>query len=1243
MSLGRTPVFVSIFSPSLTFGTPKIVSMLKRLLLVTFVATALSAFGQTQPGSLRGKVTSAKSKEELFGVQIQIKQGTTLIAGGVTDFEGNYNINPVPPGKYTVTYSGLGYQTQVFQGIEVPPGRPRVQNVSLKDEQTGLNEVVVTAEAPLIDGTKTSKEIGGEAFANIGIRDLNAGAALTPGVFQTDAGQGINIRGARDNTNVYFIDGVKVRGSISLPQSAIGSVEVITGGLPAQYGDATGGVISTTTRGPSPEYFGSLEYVTSSLFDDYNYNLINATVGGPIIKKDGQAKMGFLFAGEFQFQDDGFPSAVPVYKLKDDVLADLEQTPVRPAVSGVGVLNRSEFVTLDDFETQQARLNAANYELRLNGSVNFRLNSKSVLTAGGRYILGEGTNYNRASSLFNYNNFGEFRDSDWSTFVRFQQSFARTPVPGEEPQDEKEKSLISNAFYTIQLDYTRNNRRDQDSRFEDNFFQYGHVGTFQTSQARLYGFGEDTATGLVGWRHVVWQDTATTFTPSPYNTVLGNYTQTYYDLVESGQIFGSTASRDFIRLGNALVNGDNPASVYNDLWTNIGAQISNYNLTQNSQFRVTASSTFDIKNHSLIVGFEYEQRTDRSYALAARGLWNQMFLLQNDHIRELDFSQPQAVYDEFGVFQDTINYPRLFDAEKPRTFDRNVRTKLGLDPNGLDWLDINSYDPNFFSLDMFSADELINLGGTQYVSYYGYDYTGKLLTNKPSLNDFFTKRDENGNLTREIGAFEPIYISGYIQDQFTFEDLFFRVGLRVDRYDANQSVLKDPYVLFPRRTVGDLGGTPLQDASIPTNIGSDYVVYVDDIANPTSIVGYRDGSNWYDADGNPEANPKRIADASGGIKPYLYQADPEQQVLTAESFVDYTPQINVMPRVSFNFPISDEALFLAHYDVLVQRPDGPLSRLDLLELLQLQVQNNAGTLNNPNLLPQRTTEYELGFQQKLNERSSLTISAFYRELRDMLQTISLNEAYPITYVTYGNQDFGTVKGLTLSYDLRRTNNVAITANYTLQFAAGSGSGPNSGANIARSGQPNLRYILPFDYDSRHQIVVNLDYRYGRGPNYKGPVWWDTKVFENAGINFSVFSFSGTPYSRRVQAYPITSNANSVQLDGQINGSRLPWQFRMDMRINKVWDIAYGKDKAKSFSLEGYLFVQNLFDTRNVLNVYPFTGSAEDDGYLTSAQAQNVIASQVDAQSYTDLYNIRMANPGNYTLPRRLRLGVVFSF
>ena len=90
----------------------------------------------------------------------------------------------------------------------------------------------------------------------------------------------------------------------------------------------------------------------------------------------------------------------------------------------------------------------------------------------------------------------------------------------------------------------------------------------------------------------------------------------------------------------------------------------------------------------------------------------------------------------------------------------------------------------------YSIMEVINL------TYYGYDHTGQKIKGKPSFDDFFNQRDEFGNYTRPIGAFEPIYIAGYIMDKFAFDDLIFNVGVRVDRFDANQQVLKDDFLLY---------------------------------------------------------------------------------------------------------------------------------------------------------------------------------------------------------------------------------------------------------------------------------------------------------------------------------------------------------------------------------------------------------------------------------------------------------------
>jgi len=1211
--------------------------MVKRILTLIMIFAVALSYGQTRPGSIKGTVKDKRTGEVIPFATVIVKDKDVVIATGTTDFDGKYNINPVNAGVYNLTCNFIGYADFNLNGVTVYSGKPKVVNFNMTVESTMIQEVTVTAQEELIETGKTSEIVSSEEIKNLPYRNLSQIVGTTAGVFQQDGSGSFNVRGSRSSTNVIFIDGVKVRGDVNLPRDAILQTEVITGGVPAQYGDVTGGVISTTTKGPAPYYFGSSEILTSSVFDPYHYNLGALTLGGPIIrnKKTGQPIVGFLLASEFQYNRDGSPRSLTTWKVNDDKLAELQANPLVPASSGFGVLNAADFLTQSDLSPQNYRENVARTAVRISGNLKFVTSEKTTLTVGGRYNMNQGRNGSRFNELMNYANNSESFAQDWSTYVRFQQRFGN-------PSDTS-NSLIRNAFYTIQMDFTRNERLTQDARHKDNLFAYGHIGTFKTQYRPLYTLGSDTITDpndpnygkvMDAYTLAVYQSVNVDYTPGENNPILANYTSNFYDFVDQNLIFNRARSLEDIRAGGGLLNGDQPSSVYG-LWGNVGANQASYGKTLNDQFRITASSTFDIKDHSLIVGVEYEQRFDRSYSVGATGLWTLMRLLQNDAIRELDLNRPEASYDNNGVFQDTLNYPRLFDADKPRTFDRNLRETLGLDPNGTDWLDIDSYDPSTFSLDMFSANELLNIGSSQYIGYYGFDYLGNRLTTRPSLTDFFAT-DAQGNSPRLIGAFEPIYMAGYIQDQFTYEDLFFNIGVRVDRFDANQPVLADPYVLYPAYSVGDLGATTLAGYDVPEGISDDAVVYVDDQENPSAIVGYREGTTWYTANGEVEANPKNIADLSGGIKPFLKNPGIEDQKLAVtanESFKDYTPQVTVSPRISFQFPISDEAEFFAHYDIMVQRPDPGVNRMNPITFLQLENGNNGGLLSNPDLKPQRTTDYEIGFRQKLNDNSALKLSAFYREMRDMMQSFSFTEAYPVTYIAFGNLDFGTVKGYTVQYDLRRTGNVRLNANYTLQFADGTGSSSTSGANIARSGQPNLRYILPLSYDSRHQVVMNMDYRYGGGPAYNGPVWFGKRVLENAGLNLVVNANSGTPYTRRVLAYGLTDA--QTPMTGNINGSRLPWSFRVDATANKVWNFNEGPLS----NFEIYVQMLNVLNTQNVLGVYPYTGSPSDDGYLSSPQGQNAIQFQASAQSFADLYNISLANPGLFSLPRRIRLGL----
>ena len=1233
--------------------------MLRKLHLTISISLFAFTVSFAQSGALKVTLKDSKSGETIPFAAIVVEVGGSQVASGQTDLDGEAMIKPLPPGRANVKASLLGYQPLEITNVEIGDNKTAYLIMKMQSSVTEIKEYVKVAYVkPLIDpDTKVGATVTREEYKHMASRNINNVVATTAGVYQRSEGESVSIRGGRnssgqdENSTKTFVDGQRVVGSASVPQNSVEQISVITGGIPAQFGDATAGIVNITTRGPQSKYFGGIEMSSSQLTDAYKYNYLSLSAGGPILSKTDtitgskKAILGFIISGDALNNKDNDPSAIGNWKVKDDVLSELETNPLRKNPdNSTGTLKNSEFITKNDLERIKAKENATLNKITISGKLDFKPTNNFDFILGGSFDKSRQNAYSYSRSLFNPTRFSEQNFQTYRVFGRITQKFGNND---KESKDSKSSSVIRNAFYTLQAGYTRYNTKTQDPKHKDKLFDYGYLGKYTTTISPIYG-SLDTSGNFIqsGLNYGV-----TAFDGSvSANPLETNYTQQYIDVVGiNGQSSGD------ITAGGGLLNGGSPDRVY-ALWSNTGTVTSNKSKFDQSQFRVNADFSADIKNHAIQLGFEYEQRNESFYSVAPVGLWSLMRQLANKHISGLDKTIDIDTVTSFG--QPAINHPRFYSEADQSYFDKNLRKKLGYAENSLDWIDIDNISPDKYSIDLFSADELLN-SGSSLVNYYGYDYKGNKLKNKPAFKDFFTKQDGAGNNTRDIGSFQPIYMAGYIQDKFDFRDLKFQIGVRVDRFDANQKVLKDQYSFFETYKAGDVKEIKGKAISHPANIGNNYVVYVDNITNPTKIVGYRDKDKWYGTDGSEVADPQIFEDAAGGKSVAPYLVDPSLASSNAikgknfdpsKSFVDYTPQINFMPRIAFSFPISDVANFFAHYDVLTQRPPGNL-RMNPLDYFFIE---SSGTIDNPNLKPERTTDYELGFSQVLSEASAITISGFYRELKNMIQVVNINKAYPKTYATYGNIDFGTVKGLSVAYDLRRTHNISLNANYTLQFADGSGSSASSGVNLVSSGLPNLRTSIPLDYDQRHSISLIFDYRFSSGTAYDGPNWFKKQIFANTGANLTMRAGSGAPYSEQsnvsqgdVDLQNTTIGVSqTARLKGSINGSRLPWSYRMDLRVDRQIDVHFGKgddENRKEASLNVYVQVLNLLDTKNVLRVYRYTGSASDDGYLASPIYQDNINAQTNVASYKDLYSVKANNPSNYSVPRRIRIGVELSF
>ncbi|GAB4340178.1 MAG: hypothetical protein Kow0037_25860 [Calditrichia bacterium] len=464
------------------------------------------------------------------------------------------------------------------------------------------------------------------------------------------------------------------------------------------------------------------------------------------------------------------------------------------------------------------------------------------------------------------------------------------------------------------------------------------------------------------------------------------------------------------------------------------------------------------------------------------------------------------------------------------------------------------------------------------VRFYGYDLEGNEVDDGDYLTD--VKRDATG---KPVSGFDkqkpynPIVMSAYIQDKIEFADLILNVGLRYDRIDPNAWQFKE---LEVRK----------------------------------------------DAQGNPIPGSGMF----GGDLTFNKQDVVESEV---HQFIS--------PRLGISFPVSENTVFHAQYGKFYQPPS--LGDLYLSPFYLDAFVNRGGyftVIDNPNLKPEKTTSYEIGFKQKMGGFASLQLTAFYKETEDLVQVLNINtDVTNIAFTTNG--DFGVVKGFDVIFNMRRYKNLTANFSYEYQIATGTGSASNTNFDIAWLGgaRGNFpKFTMPLEFEQRHTGTINLDYRLGKE---KGPEFMGIRWFENSGVNL-LFSFnSGRPFTR-------TLIQNTQPHDGRydndisnipvsaVNAERTPWVYRFDLKVDRTIDLPFMET-----SLNVYLWVINLLNTENIMDVWTTTGLPDQTGYLQTTSGKAYYEGLNDAERKQ--LSIREMDWNNYGMPRQIRLGVRFDF
>jgi len=417
--------------------------------------------------------------------------------------------------------------------------------------------------------------------------------------------------------------------------------------------------------------------------------------------------------------------------------------------------------------------------------------------------------------------------------------------------------------------------------------------------------------------------------------------------------------------------------------------------------------------------------------------------------------------------------------------------------------------------------------------------------------------------------------------------------------------------IYPEKTAeSPIGGFPFNDEGFKplsfsgflqdkieydfmvVNVGLRY-----DYFHPDGLVplDYRDPGNerysYYDSDAGvyiDNLDPIQPLNEDGSFNPWRYK------------YRDAEASSQISPRIGLAFPLTAQGVVHFSYGHFFQTP--PYQYLYENPEFEVISGHLSSILGNAELKPEKTVMYEIGLQQEIAEGVGLNVTGFYKDIRNLLGTEIFNTYDERVYALYVNRDYGNVRGITLALDRRMSMGISASIDYTFQVAEGNSSDPKDVFNNSQSDPPKEteKKVVPLAWDQAH--TINGSFSFGN------PSDWSIGLIGTIG--------SGLPYT----ATPF------LEEEGVTNGERKPLQYNLDLKAYKILTIG-GLNSTISIN------IYNVFDTRNENDVFTDTGRATYT--LERTQAFNV-------QGYNTLDDY-FAHPEYFSAPRRIKLGISFSF
>ncbi|MDD5582500.1 MAG: TonB-dependent receptor [Candidatus Marinimicrobia bacterium] len=286
-------------------------------------------------------------------------------------------------------------------------------------------------------------------------------------------------------------------------------------------------------------------------------------------------------------------------------------------------------------------------------------------------------------------------------------------------------------------------------------------------------------------------------------------------------------------------------------------------------------------------------------------------------------------------------------------------------------------------------------------------------------------------------------------------------------------------------------------------------------------------------------------------KPYLERGPYYSQELAAKTSTELYSHLQ--PRIGISFPISETMVFHLNYGTFSQRPN-----FNQLFYNEVTINNEILTLGNPRLKPEETNAYDIGIVQGFPRFGlSLDVSAYYKDVKNLVQTAYYYDEQQSVYSTYINRDYADIKGFHISLE-KSQGNIRGFIRYNYESATGKSSNDlNAPVTYFEVPDPNYGFVeLPdpedvyLDYDRTHKLVFNLRYLTPRNFGFKIV---NRYPLEGISVSATYSFYSGRPFTDPSQ--------------GRLYGVRTPNE--QDLRLRAEKRIRWNNDLEMSLYVEGY--------------------------------------------------------------------------